>query len=159
MRVISATDIDPSPAYRTPTDQYTDAHPRRSKRVVRSSDGRVRRSVLYATVQRAKPSKPLTLRWTLKLLTMRNGNGDYVNSAIVKIAKWARSQGWRVEDDASGYTRFCDRDGEYIARYPATPGNERRRMHDLIVALRRAGLAWPAPSKKEQRAQREKGAK
>lgn len=90
---------------------------------------------------------------------MRNGNGDHVNSAIVEIAKWARSQGWRVEDDASGYTRFYDRDGEYIARYPATPSNERRRMQELIVALRRAGLAWPAPSKKEQRAQREKGAK
>jgi hypothetical protein len=84
---------------------------------------------------------------------------DHVNSAIVKTAKWARSQGWRVEDDASGYTRFYNRDGEYIARYPATPSNERRRMQDLVVALKKAGLPWPVPSRKEQRARREKGVK
>ena len=82
-----------------------------------------------------------------------------MNSAIVKIAKWARSQGWRVEDDASGYPRFYNRDGEYVARYPATPGNESRRMQDLIVAIKKAGLPWPVPSRKEQRARREKGAK
>lgn len=59
-----------------------------------------------------------------------------------------------MRDDASGYTRFYDAEGAYIARYPATPGNPRRRMADLQVALRRAGLQVPPPSKKEQRAQR-----
>lgn len=82
-----------------------------------------------------------------------------MNSAIVEIAKWARSQGWRVEDDASGYTRFYNRDGEYVARYPATPRNEYRRLQDLIVAIKKAGLPWPVPSRKEQRARREKGVK
>lgn len=111
-----------------------------------------------ATIRRSRPSNPLTCHSTLKPLTKRNGKGNHVNSAIVKIAKWARSQGWRVDDDASGYTRFYNRDGVYIARYPATPGNERRRMQDLVVALKNARLPWPAPSKKEQRAQRRKGA-
>jgi hypothetical protein len=80
-----------------------------------------------------------------------------VNSAITKIAKWARSQQWTVEDDASGYTRFSNPQGEYITNYPATPSNEYRRMQDLLVALKKAGLPWPPPSKKEQRAQRKKG--
>jgi hypothetical protein len=30
-------------------------------------------------------------------------------------------------------------------------------MQDLLVALKKAGLPWPPPSKKEQRAQRKKG--
>lgn len=77
-----------------------------------------------------------------------------MNSDARDLASWARSQGWRVEDDASGYTRFYRPDGQYIARYPATPGNPRRRMLDLQVALRREGLQVPPPSKKEQRAQR-----
>jgi hypothetical protein len=37
--MFSATDIDPSPAYRTPTEQLTGGYPRRSKRV----EGRGRR--------------------------------------------------------------------------------------------------------------------
>ncbi len=74
----------------------------------------------------------------------------------MNIARWARSQQWKVEDDASGYTRFYDPQGDYITRYPATPSNEYRRMQDLLVALKRAGLPWPPPSKKEQRAQRNK---
>jgi hypothetical protein len=77
-----------------------------------------------------------------------------VNSAIAKIAKWARSQGWTVIDDASGYTRFYNAQGAYISRYPATPSNAYRRMRDLLVALNNAGLPWPPPSKKEQRAKR-----
>lgn len=77
-----------------------------------------------------------------------------MNRAIVKVAKWARSQGWHLVDDASGYTRFYDRDGRYVARYPATPGNEYRRMRGLVVELKKAGLPWPPPSKKEQRAKR-----
>lgn len=77
-----------------------------------------------------------------------------MNHDVRDLAAWAISQGWRVEDDANGYTRFFDAEGTYIARYPATPGNPRRRMADLKVALRKAGLAVPPPSKKEQRAQR-----
>lgn len=37
------------------------------------------------------------------------------------VAKWARSQSWTVEDDAKGYTRFFNPDGECIMNYPATP--------------------------------------
>lgn len=80
-----------------------------------------------------------------------------VNSDIADIAKWAQSQGWTVKDDASNYTRFYDPHGNYVVRYPATPSNARRRMADLQVALRKAGLQVPPPSKKEQRAQRKKG--
>ncbi|BBX73675.1 hypothetical protein H7H78_10250 [Mycobacterium shinjukuense] len=81
-----------------------------------------------------------------------------MNSAIDKVAKWAQSQQWTVEDDANGYTRFYDPRGNYIVRFPASPSNEYRRMQDLLVALKRAGLPWPPPSKKEQRAQRRKEA-
>lgn len=79
-----------------------------------------------------------------------------MNSAIIKIAKWAQSQQWTVEDDASGYTRFYNPQGVYIARFPATPSNEYRRMRDLLGALKKAGLTWPPPSKKERRAQHRK---
>ncbi|WP_084494950.1 hypothetical protein [Nocardia shimofusensis] len=77
-----------------------------------------------------------------------------MNSDIRDLATWARSQGWKVEDTASGYTQFFDPSGEYVARYPATPSNPRRRMADLKVALKNAGLRIPPPSKKEQRAMR-----
>jgi hypothetical protein len=80
-----------------------------------------------------------------------------MNSDITDIAKWARSQGWTVIDDQSGYTRFYDLAGTYITRYPATPSNPYRRRQDLLVKLKKAGLPWPAPSKKEQRATRRKG--
>lgn len=79
-----------------------------------------------------------------------------MNSAIIKIAKWAQSQQWTVEDDASGYTRFYNPQGVYIARFPATPSYEYRRMRDLLGALKKAGLTWPPPSKKERRAQHRK---
>jgi hypothetical protein len=65
--------------------------------------------------------------------------------------------GLEVVDDANGYTRFYNPQGVYIARYPATPSNPYRRMRDLLVALKKAGLPWPPPSKKQQRAQRKKG--
>lgn len=80
-----------------------------------------------------------------------------MNSAINKVAKWARSQQWKVKDDASGYTHFYTPQGDHITRYPATPGNESRRMKSLLVALKKAGLPWPPPSKKKQQAQRKKG--
>lgn len=80
-----------------------------------------------------------------------------MNSDIHGIARWARSQGWRVEDDNKGYTRFYDPRGDYVTQYPATPGNPRRRRQDLQGKLRKAGLPWPAPSKKEQRSHRQKG--
>ncbi len=65
--------------------------------------------------------------------------------------------GLTVEDDAKGYTRFFDPRGAYVAYYPATPSNPRRRMADLQVALRKAGLQVPPPSKSEQRSRRRKG--
>lgn len=79
-----------------------------------------------------------------------------MNSDIRDLAAWAKSQGWQVEDDASGYTRFYNPEGGYVCRYPATPSNSRRRMADVMVALKKAGLQVPPPSKKEQRAQRRK---
>ncbi len=79
-----------------------------------------------------------------------------MNRDVKDLATWATSQGWRVHDDASGYTRFHNPDGLYITRYPATPSNPRRRMADLTVALKKAGLPVPPPSKKEQRSQRRK---
>jgi hypothetical protein len=80
-----------------------------------------------------------------------------MNSEISDIVKWARRNGWTAEDDAKGYTRFHNPEGEYIANYPATPSNPRRRMADLAVALKKAGLPLPPPSKSEQRSQRRKG--
>lgn len=80
-----------------------------------------------------------------------------MNREIKDWAAWAESQGWTVRDDAKGYTRFYDPNGNYIAYYPATPSNPRRRMADLKVALKKAGLPIPPPSKKERRAQRRKG--
>jgi hypothetical protein len=80
-----------------------------------------------------------------------------MHSDIAHIARWARRNGYRVEDDASGYTRFYDPTGNYIVRYPATPSNPRRRMADLVTSLKASGLQIPPPSKKELRAQRSKG--
>jgi hypothetical protein len=80
-----------------------------------------------------------------------------MNGDIADIVKWARSQGWDVTDDTKGYTRFSNPQGVYVTNYPATPSNAYRRRRDLLVALKKAGLPWPAPSKKEQRAQRKKG--
>jgi hypothetical protein len=79
-----------------------------------------------------------------------------MNPGITKIAKWARSQGWTVVDDASGHTRFYSPNGDYVVGYPATPSRPGRRMAELAVELRKRGLAVPPPSKKEQRAQRTK---
>jgi hypothetical protein len=78
-----------------------------------------------------------------------------MNRDIKKIVKWARSQGWAVEDDASGHTRFYAPNGDYVVGYPATPSRPARRMAELAVELRKRGLAVP-PSKKEQRAWRAK---
>jgi len=80
-----------------------------------------------------------------------------MNNGIRDIVRWAISQGWRVEDDSKGYTRFFNPAGEYITVYPATPSNPYRRLQTLLVKLKKAGLPWPAPSKKEQRSQRKKG--
>ncbi|WP_416063466.1 hypothetical protein [Rhodococcus indonesiensis] len=79
-----------------------------------------------------------------------------MNSNIKDIADWAKNQGWTVTDTANGYTQFYSPTGEWVAHYPATPSNPRRRMADLKVALKKAGLPLPPPSKKEQRAMRRK---
>lgn len=79
-----------------------------------------------------------------------------MNSDIKDWADWAVTQGWTVTDDTKGYTRFHAPNGDYVATYPATPSNPRRRMADLKTALKRAGLQIPPPSKKEQRAMRRK---
>lgn len=89
-------------------------------------------------------------------MTHHNDMRSMVNSAIADLAKWAESQGWTGNVDTKGYTRFYDVHGNYIAHYPATPSNPRRRMADLHVALRKAVLQVPPPSKKEQRVQRRK---
>lgn len=46
---------------------------------------------------------------------------------------------------------------DYVVRYPATPSNPHRRRLDVLTGVKKAGLPWPIPSKKEQRAQRNKG--
>jgi hypothetical protein len=80
-----------------------------------------------------------------------------MNREIKDWAEWAESQGWTVVDDAKGYTRFYNTKGEYVANYPATPSRPHRRLMDLKVALKAAGLQIPPPSKKERRAQKRKG--
>lgn len=52
------------------------------------------------------PAKTFTMSRLAITLDTSQVLGDDVNSAIIKIAKWAQSQQWTVEDDASGYTRF-----------------------------------------------------
>jgi hypothetical protein len=67
------------------------------------------------------------------------------------LIKWAESQGWEVKIDTKGYRRFYDPEGNYVANYPATPGKAWRRMKELQLALKRAGLQIPPPSRREQR--------
>lgn len=80
-----------------------------------------------------------------------------MNSEIRDWAIWAISQGWKVEHDTKGYTRFHDPQGRYVTRYPATPSNPYRRLQEVKSALKKAGLAIPPPSKKEERSARRKG--
>lgn len=80
-----------------------------------------------------------------------------MNSDIRDIANWARSQGWDINDTADGYTRFLDPEGAYICRYPATPSNAFRRMKDLKVALKRAGLPDPATEQERTARNERKG--
>jgi hypothetical protein len=79
--------------------------------------------------------------------------GDNISDVI----DWAISQGWTVTVDNNGYRRFYGPQGNYICRYPATPSNPYRRRLDVLTAVKKAGLPWPAPSKKEERSQRKKG--
>jgi hypothetical protein len=79
------------------------------------------------------------------------------DEGIADIVKWAESQGWSINPDNSGYLRFYDPQGNYITYYPSTPKNSYRRRMDVLVKVKKAGLPWPVPSKKEQRAQRRKG--
>jgi hypothetical protein len=76
---------------------------------------------------------------------------------IDDVIKWVRSQGWRVERDQRGYRHFYTPEGAHVVRYPATPGNKRRRLDAVITAIRRHGIVWPKPSKKEQRSFQGKG--
>lgn len=75
---------------------------------------------------------------------------------INKVIEWASSQGWTVKESADGYKRFYSPEGEYIVQYPKTPKNKERRLADVITALKRNGLEWPIPSKKELRSRRRK---
>lgn len=78
---------------------------------------------------------------------------------IDKLIAWAETNGWTVANDAKGYRRFYDPEGNYVVRYPATPSNPRRRLNDVRTALKRNGLEIPPPSKTEQRrrARKEQG--
>src|SRR5918996_6520998 len=104
----------------------------------------------------SRPFPLTTYRVLPKLLTDSKGKGT-MNREIKDIADWAQSQGWTVVNDRKGYTRFYDPDGNYVTNYPAKPSNPRRRLADLTSALKRAGLALPAPSKKERRSRRTQG--
>jgi hypothetical protein len=79
-----------------------------------------------------------------------------VDKDLTDIIRWATSQKWEVRTDTKGYSRFYDPKGNYITCYPATPSNARRRLKDLQVALKRAGLQVRPPSRSEQRAMRRK---
>ncbi len=79
------------------------------------------------------------------------------DDGIADIVKWAESQGWTIKPDNNGYRRFYDPQGNYITYYPSTPKNPYRRRMDVLVDVKKAGLPWPVPSKKEQRTQRRKG--
>ncbi|KXP06729.1 hypothetical protein [Tsukamurella pseudospumae] len=75
---------------------------------------------------------------------------------IADIIAWAEANQWTVKTTGDGYKRFYDPDDNYIVEYPNTPSNARRRMAALKVKLKNAGLQVPPPSKKEQRAMRNK---
>jgi hypothetical protein len=66
---------------------------------------------------------------------------------IDKLIKWARSQGWEVRIDASGYRRFYRPDGTYAGYYPATPSKPGRRLRDIITVLR---AKWPPVAASQQ---------
>ena len=67
-----------------------------------------------------------------------------------------RSLGVIVEVDEKGYRRIFTASHQYITNYPATPGRKERRYREVVIALKKHGLVWPPPSKKEQRAMRRK---
>jgi hypothetical protein len=67
-----------------------------------------------------------------------------------------RSLGVIVEVDENGYRRIFTAEHQYITRYPATPGRKERRYQEVVLALKKHGLVWPPPSKKEQRSMRRK---
>lgn len=75
---------------------------------------------------------------------------------IDELTEWALSQGYRVEYSADGYRHFYTPDDRHVGYYPATPSRPARRFARLVVDLRKAGLEWPPPSKKEQRSRRRK---
>lgn len=75
---------------------------------------------------------------------------------IDKLIDWALANGWEVRRDSKGYRRFFTPHGDYVASYPATPSNPRRRLREVVRTVHREGLSWPPPSKKELRAARRK---
>jgi hypothetical protein len=75
---------------------------------------------------------------------------------IDDLLAYAQSQGFIVEVDENGYRRIFTSAGDYITRYPATPGRKERRFREVVLALRKHGLVWPRPSRKELRSQRRK---
>lgn len=75
---------------------------------------------------------------------------------IADIIAWAEANQWTVKTTSDGYKHFYNPDNEHIAYYPNTPSNARRRMAALKTNLKNAGLQVPPPSKKEQRAMRNK---
>jgi hypothetical protein len=75
---------------------------------------------------------------------------------ITDAVQWARDCGWSVTIATSGHVRFFTPAGRYVVDYPGTASSQAR-LRNTIAALRRAGLQWPPPSKKERRSQRRKG--
>jgi len=87
------------------------------------------------------------------LLTVRNRKSR-MNREIKKIARWAQSQGWTVEDDASGHTRFYNPGGSTSPTTRRRRAVRTRRMADLQVKLRKEGLQVPPGRAKRKRAKR-----
>ena len=57
-----------------------------------------------------------------------------MNDEVRDLAKWASQNGWDVTDDAKGYTRFYDPNGEYVAFSPAAVGRVAL-SKDLVCSL------------------------
>ena len=79
---------------------------------------------------------------------------------IDELIKHAEQQGWTVDVNSDGYKYFVPPGGsQWVARHPNTPSRKGRRFTEVRLALKRHGLEWPPPSKKELKARRRKEGK
>lgn len=77
-----------------------------------------------------------------------------MDKETAEIIKAAEEQGFTVTYSKKGHPVF-HKDGEFVTTLSGTASDWRSGKNGLAF-LKRAGLAWPPPSKKEQRAARNK---